>query len=335
MGGLLLALAILMPGAAGGGDARYPAVQPGAALVFPRDHGAHPSYRTEWWYITGWVHDSRGRDFGVQVTFFRNRPLLQEDNPSEFAPRQLLFAHAAIADPRHGQLWHDQRGAREGFGLAYARQDSTDVRIDDWSLRLDGHHYVAQIDARDLALDLVFEVREPPLLQGHAGFSRKGPRPGQASYYYSLPQLSVSGTLRAGSETLAVTGRAWLDHEWSSEYLPAEAAGWDWLGVNLDDGGAMMAFRMRDKRGGVLWAAATLRAADGSVRTFAPAQVAFTPLRRWRSPRSAAEYPVAMRVRAGDVELELVPRAPGSTCAPSRAWDAAISAKTPSAFALS
>lgn len=305
--GLMLALAVLVPAPAGGSDASYPAARPGVVLAFPRDHGAHPAFRTEWWYITGWVQDGRGRELGVQVTFFRTRPLLQEDNPSAFAPRQLLFAHAAIADPLEGRLRHDQRSAREGFGMAYAGEDSTNVRIDDWSLRLEGERYLAQINSRELALDLAFAAREPPLLQGRAGFSRKGPRPGQASYYYSRPQLAVSGTLRAGGASFAVTGRAWLDHEWSSEYLATEAAGWDWIGVNLDNGGAVMAFRMRDKRGGVLWAAATLREAGGPIRTFAPAQVVFTPLRRWRSPRSAAEYPVSMRVRVGDVDLELVP----------------------------
>jgi predicted secreted hydrolase len=304
---LVLAIGVLISGPAGGRDMEYPVVQPGVPLVFPRDHGAHPVYRTEWWYITGWAQDQRGNEFGIQITFFRNRPLLQEDNPSAFAPRQLLFAHAAIADPRHGRLRHDQRAAREGLGMAHAREENTDVRIDDWSLRLEGNRYLAQIGSREFALELAFEARQPLLPQGHGGFSRKGPRPGQASYYYSRPQLAVSGTLRAGGDALKVTGTAWLDHEWSSEIMAGAAAGWDWIGINLDDGGALMAFRMRDRRGGVLWAAGTLREAGGRVRTFAPAEVSFAPLRRWRSPRSAAEYPVAMRVRAGDLQLDLEP----------------------------
>lgn len=303
---LLSSGAIVAP-PAGAHDPQYASVQPGVALVFPRDHGSHPAYRTEWWYITGWVQDERGNELGIQVTFFRNRPLLQEDNPSSFAPRQLLFAHVAVADPRRARLLHDQRAAREGFGLAYASEDSTDVRIDDWSLRLEGHRYLARIDSRELALDLVFEAHRPLVLQGHAGFSRKGPRPGQASYYYSRPHLDVAGVVRAGGDTLRVTGKAWLDHEWSSEYLAEEAAGWDWTGVNFDDGGALMAFRIRGKGGEVVWAAATLRNAAGRVRSFAPGDVVFEPLRRWRSPHSAAEYPVAMRVRAGDLEIELEP----------------------------
>jgi len=218
-----------------------------------------------------------------------------------------LFAHAAIADPRHGRLRYDQRSAREGFGMAYAREQSTDIRIDDWSLRLEGDRYVARVGSREFALELAFDADQPLLLEGHAGFSRKGPRPGQASYYYSRPQLAVTGTLRVGGNARAVTGTAWLDHEWSSQYMPGEAAGWDWIGINLDDGGAVMAFRMRDTRGGVLWAAGTLRESGGRVRNFAPAEVSFVPLRHWRSPRSAAEYPVAMRVRCGDLQLDLEP----------------------------
>ncbi len=304
---VLLASGTAIAAPAGAHDPQYAPVLPGVALQFPRDHGSHPSYRTEWWYITGWVQDEHGNPLGIQVTFFRNRPRLQEDNPSSFAPRQLLFAHAAVADPRRGRLLHDQRAARQAFGLVYAREDNTDVRIDDWSLRLEGDRYLAQIDSRELALDLAFEVRQPLLPQGHAGFSRKGPRPGQASYYYSRPQLHVTGVVRAGADTLQVTGAAWLDHEWSSEYLADEAAGWDWIGLNLDDGGALRAFRIRGKRGEVVWAAATLRDGNGRVRTFAPAEVAFVPQRRWRSPHSGAEYPVAMRVRAGELEVDLEP----------------------------
>src|SRR5690242_434026 len=106
----------------------------GALLAFPRDHGAHPAFRTEWWYVTGWARDADGRDYGVQVTFFRNRPGVAEDNPSAFAPRQLVFAHAALADPRHGRLRHDQRAARAGFGLAGAAEDTVRAWVDDWSL---------------------------------------------------------------------------------------------------------------------------------------------------------------------------------------------------------
>ena len=171
----------------------YPRVMPGAGFAFPRDHGSHPAFRTEWWYVTGWVKDGSGNEFGIQVTFFRHRPGIAEDNPSAFAPRQLLFAHAALADSRHGRLRHDQRAARAGFGLAEAREDATDVRIGDWSLTQADGAFVARIAAREFAFDLRFALTQAPLPEGDAGYSRKGPDPRQASYYYSCPQLAVSG----------------------------------------------------------------------------------------------------------------------------------------------
>jgi len=108
-------------------DVRYPAVERGTALAFPRDHGSHPAFRTEWWYVTGWVRDARGRDFGIQVTFFRSRPGVAEESGSTFAPTELLFAHAAVADPALGRLRRDERAARAGFGLAQASQSTTDL----------------------------------------------------------------------------------------------------------------------------------------------------------------------------------------------------------------
>jgi predicted secreted hydrolase len=288
-------------------DDAYPPVVPGRALEFPRDHGAHPAFRTEWWYVTGWLEGAGHPALGFQVTFFRNRPRIAEANPSAFAPRQLVFAHAALADPRDGRLVHDQRAGRAGFGLAEVREGDTDVWVEDWSLRRGPDGYAARIAAREFAFALTFAPAQPILLQGEGGYSRKGPLAGQASFYYSQPQLNVSGTVARGARSERVSGRAWLDHEWSSEVMAPEAVGWDWIGLNLADGGALMAFRMRGRETESFWAGGTLRAADGRVRTFGPGEIRFEPLRRWRSPRTEVEYPVAMRVRAGDLVVELEP----------------------------
>ena len=274
----------LLPLAAQAAKVEYPAVTPGRRLVFPRDHGAHPDFRIEWWYVTGWL----GNERGFQITFFRGRPEDESANPSRFTPRQVLFAHAALSDPAHGRLRHDQRAARQGFALAGAELERTSVWIDDWRLSLEENLYRARIAARDFDLQLEFETQNPPLLQGDSGFSRKGHRPHEASYYYSRPQLAASGTVNGR----AVSGTAWLDHEWSSAYLAPEAAGWDWCGINLADGGSLMAFRMRAKGGGV---------------HYAPPGVSFEPLRTWRSPRTGVEYPVSMRVRTPAAELRLEP----------------------------
>jgi len=270
-----------------GAEVAYPRVMRGARLRFPRDHGAHPEFRTEWWYATGWL--ARGKDpVGFQVTFFRARPRWASDNPSRFAPRQILLAHAAIADPRRGRLRHDQRAARDALGLAGAATRTTEVWIDDWRFELERDTYRARIAAREFSLALALRAPRAPLLQGEGGFSRKGHRSEEASYYYSRPQLAASGML----DGEAVAGVAWLDHEWSSQYLAPEAAGWDWCGINLADGKSLTAFRIRGRQGG------THYAAPG---------VAFTARRSWRSPRTGVEYPVAMRVEAQGLAWDLEP----------------------------
>jgi predicted secreted hydrolase len=260
----------------------YPQVVPGYKLQFPRDHGAHPDFRVEWWYVTGWLDEP----YGFQVTFFRARPEEESPNPSSFNPRQILFAHAALSDPKRGRLAHDQRAARAGFSLAHVETERTGVWIDDWSLVLEGDRYHARIATREFEFDLTFFAREL-VLQGESGFSRKGHRPEEASYYYSRPQLGVVGRL----DGKPVGGTAWLDHEWSSAYMAPEAAGWDWAGINFLDGSSLMGFRMRDKAGGT---------------HYAPPGISMKPLRVWKSPRTGVEYPVSMQLSypGGDLRLE-------------------------------
>lgn len=290
--GWLAALATLRAAAAR--DAR-----PAVPIALPRDFGAHPAFRIEWWYATGTL-DVPGIDepFGFQITFFRARTDVAADNPSAFAARQLLFAHAALTDPVARKLRHDQRIAREGFDIARAATGDTDLELRDWTLRrvagAGGHAYLARVDAsaQGFAFDLRLAATQPVLLQGDAGYSRKGPDAAQASYYLSEPQLAVSGSLTLDGRTQRVGGRAWLDHEWSDALLDAQAVGWDWIGMNLDDGGALTAFRIRRKDGTTLWAGGSLRGADGVLRNFGPGDVTFTPGRLWTSPATQARYPV-------------------------------------------
>lgn len=269
-------------------------VTPGKPIVMPRDAGAHPGHRIEWWYVTGHLESKRG-PLGFQVTFFRVRNPGAEDNPSRFAPKQLLFAHGALADPQRGRLLHAQRAARALDGLVEAGIQDTDVRIEDWHLRREAGAYRARIASDEFTLELSLAPTQPLLLQGERGFSRKGPGPAHASYYYSEPQLRVGGRVATREGTEEVTGVAWLDHEWSSEPLAREASGWDWLGVNLDDGGALMAFRIRSKDGSTLWTNATLRRPGGAPVALSTG-IAFDVRRTWKSPRTGVVYPVAMDV---------------------------------------
>lgn len=284
-------------------------IRPNTPLTFPRDHGAHPDTRTEWWYVTGQVETDSGAKLGVQITFFRSRTGI-DAAPGRFAPTQLYFAHAAIADPRHGKLRHDQRAARGQPGLVEASTATTDVRIDHWRFRRDGDRYLANIRSSEFTLDLGFTITQPILLQGDAGFSRKGNELRHASHYYSFPHLKVDGSVTLAGKSERVRGSAWLDHEWSSEILMPGAVGWDWVGINLDDGGALMAFRIRDKAGQSLWTGGTLRAADGRVRKFGPDDITFTANATWRSPATGAVYPVDANIRVGDLTFRVQPVMP-------------------------
>ena len=291
---------------------RYPVVRAERLLAFPADHGAHPDYRTEWWYVTGWLRTEDGRDLGFQITFFRSRLAVDQRNPSVFAPRQILFAHAGLSDPALGRLLHDGRIARQGLGLAQASTTDADIVIDDWRLRRGPDNRIAaRAHGRDFALDLAFAPTQSVLLQGDKGFSRKGPLRSQASHYYSLPHLAVSGSVTEGRRRVTVSGQAWMDHEWSSTLLDPKAVGWDWVALNLDDGGALTAFKVRDAAGAAIWSGGILRAADGSVTRFGPADVRFTTERIWRSPRTGGRYPVqrevVVRTPAGERRWRLTP----------------------------
>lgn len=267
------------------------------ALVFPADFGAHPGARTEWWYLTGTLQAGE-RLVGFQATFFRSRTEVAAEHPSRFAARQLVFAHAALSDVQAKRQLHDQRIARAGFGIAEAAEGDTRVRLRDWSLHREGppdaSRYRVQVasDSAGFQLELTLAATQPVLLQGVAGFSRKGPQPGLATHYYSQPQLAASGTLTLQGRALSVQGRAWLDHEWSNTLLDPQAVGWDWIGMNLDDGSALTAFRLRRADGSTLYAGGSLRAHGGVVRNFEPGEVRFSPGRRWQSPASQAHYPV-------------------------------------------
>jgi predicted secreted hydrolase len=267
-------------------------------LEFPRDFGAHPDLRTEWWYVTGFAQ-AGGREFGYQLTFFRSRVEQAQSLASRFAAKQLVFAHAALTDVRGKRLWHDQRIAREGFGIAQADTADTRLRVRDWTLvRSSDGSYAAHLPAREFTLDLRFAPTQPLLLQGRDGLSRKGPAPDQASYYYSVPQLATTGMLVLQGQRFGIDrGKAWLDHECSDALLHPEAVGWDWIGMNLDDGSALTAFQLRRKDGGVLWDGGSFRTAGGQAYIASQGETQFSAQRRWTSPLSGAAYPVEWMVR--------------------------------------
>jgi predicted secreted hydrolase len=286
-----------VPGASRGATSAAP-----ERLVFPRDFGAHPGSRIEWWYVTGAL-ETASRLWGFQITFFRAATGITKAVSSRFAPNQIVFAHAAVTDLEKQRLRHDQRIARTGFGIAEASSEDTSLVLRGWHLRRDTsaatsrYRVDAASESAGFRFQLILAATQPVLAQGEGGLSRKGPDQAQSSHYYSEPQLAARGTLELDrSEAVPVTGRAWLDHEWSDSLLDPGAVGWDWIGMNLDDGAALTAFRLRRADGTTLWAGGSFRPAAGASRNFAAQDVAFIAGRRWTSPASKSSYPVQWEV---------------------------------------
>jgi len=278
-----------------------------ALLNFPADYGAHPRQGIEWWYLTGLLGDSAGSPprFGYQLTFFRLPGPAAADHPSSLAARQLLLGHVALSDIAAGRQRHDQRLLRALPGAVHAMVGDCDLRLRDWTLKRQGEGYRAAFTGPGFAVELQLAAPQPPLLQGEGGLSRKGPDPDQFSHYYSRPQLGTRAALTVDGQRQNLTGRAWLDHEWSDSVL-GDSVGWDWLGVNLDDGRALTLFQLRRADGSRDWAGGSLRTPGQPDRSFTPQEVDMTPLRHWTSPATGGRWPVEWRLRSPVGEMRVV-----------------------------
>lgn len=322
--------------AAGEGFAR--ALEPGG-LAFPAAHGAHPAYRTEWWYFTGNLQGAGGRHFGFQLTFFRFA--LSPAAParaSQWAANQVWMAHFALTDTASERHEAHERFSRGALELAGAQTAPFRVWLDDWEAAATGHAFLPlrlRAAAGSAALDLELAPGKPLVLQGEGGLDRKGPEPGNASYYYSQTRLPASGRVRVGTAWLPVTGQAWLDHEWSTSALGADLEGWDWFALQLDDGAELMFYRLRTRAGATSpFSAGRWVNADGSSEPLAPGEVELAPLGTWRSPDSGVRYPVRWRLaipRRG-LALTVTPRIEAQEMRLAvRYWEGAVVARGESA----
>jgi predicted secreted hydrolase len=294
-----------------GGDAdRFERALPGGTLAFPADHGAHPDYRSEWWYFTGNLATREGRHFGFQLTFFRFA--LSPDEPardSAWASRQIWMAHLAVSDPAAGRFSFRERLSRGALGLAGARTLPLAVWLDDWRLESTADEFLPlRLVARDdgVALDLTLDPGKPRVLQGQDGLSAKGPEPGNASWYYAYTRLPAAGRIELEGEAFEVTGLAWLDREWGTSALGPGVEGWDWFALQLDDGAELMVYRLRRADGtAAADSAGSLVAADGGILRLGSADFELAPTRLWTSPASGVTYPVAWTVNVPSAGLEL------------------------------
>ncbi len=298
----------------------WAAIAPNLEIVLPRDHGAHLRHRTEWWYLTGLAHTAEGREFGWQLTFFR-----QGVDPSPPAPgqsalraRHVLAAHLAVADLTAGTFRHAERLRRMGGGLAAASTDDLDIVVEDWWLRrepADRLRLQAADPVAGVRLDLELEPRKRLVRHGVGGYSRKGEQEGNASAYLSWTRLATRGTVAVDGRRMEVRGEAWFDHEWGSSQLGASVVGWDWFALRLADGRELMLYRLRRADGQPEpFSAGTVVAVDGSSRSLAAGDFTVTPRATWRSPATGAVYPARWRlaVPSASLDLEVTSRLAGA-----------------------
>lgn len=278
---------------------------------FPADHGAHPGYATEWWYITGNLESARGARFGYQFTLFRVG--LAPAPPAQDSPwraTQLYMGHFAISDIE-GQAHHSsERFSRAALGLAGAETEPLRVWLGSWSLQGDPATGVfplqLQADTEDFALQLSLQAgSKPRVLQGDQGWSRKGAAPGNASYYYSHTRLPTAGRIRLGTQWHELSGNSWFDREWSSSALGEDQAGWDWFALQLEDGRDLMFYRMRGRDGRAQsFSQGVLVAADGAITRLTLENTQVLPTDYWTSP-DGIRYPLAWRLAVPEQNIDL------------------------------
>lgn len=288
------------------------------AWDFPVDYGAHPAFQTEWWYYTGSLATGTGRRFGYQFTIFRRTII--PDRPaseSEWRTNQVYAAHFTVTDVESERFFQEQRFSRGGAGLAGATGDPYRVWLESWQVRgTDDDPALSMIMAANdqVAVDLTLVQTKPLVLQGDDGFSPKGPNPGEATYYYSLPHLETRGTITVDGEAFAVSGLSWMDHEFGSGAMGDEAQGWDWIAVHLDDGRDLMIGQIRSVNDGdapVVYGG-SLVLADGSVHHLRLNDFTIAVTDTWMSPHTGTVYPAGWRVsidsgEAQPLELVLTP----------------------------
>lgn len=304
--------------AALGADAPATPFKPATAgyrYEFPRDHGSHPAYRTEWWYYTGHLQAKNGRTFGFELTFFRRAipPDEVKTQPSQWSVDHLYFAHFAVTDVGGRRFHFSEKLSRAGLGKAGAEESRLHAWIDDWRAEMPAGPGGAQTlfaRAGTFALSLTLQPSKPLVIHGQDGISRKGAEHGQASHYYSFTKLATAGTLSIGDEQFEVTGTSWMDHEFGSADLGKDLVGWDWFSIQLADNSELMVYRLRRSDGSPDPASSgTVVSPDGQTRHLPVGDIRIESTGTWTSPKSRAIYPNQWRITIPslDMKLDLAP----------------------------
>jgi predicted secreted hydrolase len=311
---------------------------PGYTYHFPRDHGSHDEFRTEWWYYTGHLIAADGRQFGYELTFFRRG--VENDSarmsPSRWAIRHLYLAHFALSDHTNQTFHYAEKVSRAGLGKAGADAGRLHVWIDQWiadSPKAESvpHHLEASTDTFALHVDL--DPQKPPVVHGQNGISRKGETPGQASHYYSMTRLVTTGAITVNGERLSVTGISWMDHEFGSGALGDDQVGWDWFSLQLDNQTEIMLYVLRRRNGASdPVSSGTLVLPDGRSQHLTLVDMQIEALSHWSSPASGARYPSRWRISIprARLTLEVIPRQPNQELVTKKStqvtyWEGAVS----------
>ncbi len=290
----------------------WQAALPSYQFQFPRDHFSHPDYQTEWWYYTGNVRAANGRRFGFELTFFRQAttaPAQRVKSESPWNPDQVYLAHLAFSDIDGGQFFHTERLNRAGPGLAGANIHEARYWNGNWQVRwtdVAAGKQELQAVADGLTLNFRLTPEKPFVINGQNGVSQKGPEPGEASHYISFSRLGVSGNVQWKGASYAVTGLAWMDHEFFTEPADGTLQGWDWFAIQLNNNKELMLYRLRRKSGGPdRYSSGTYIDARGQVHFLDWTQFALSPGETWSSPDSHAKYPLAWKIVVPSLQLEL------------------------------
>ncbi len=287
--------------------AQYHSALPRYHYEFPRDHFNHPDFQTEWWYYTGNVTSSEGRRFGFELTFFRQAVSWDPISHSSWDIRDLYLAHLALSDLDAGEFYHAERTNRAGPGIAGIDQSAQRIWNGNWQITWSGTDQTLRAINDRFSLTLLLHPEKPPVIHGENGVSQKAPGPGHASHYISFTRLKTSGTIVLHDKSIQVSGLAWMDHEFFTNQLEANQAGWDWFSLQLVDNSELMLFQIRRKDGSIdPFSAATFVDPRGKSQHLANSDFTLTPLGdTWKSPATSATYPVHWKISVPKLGLEL------------------------------
>jgi len=284
----------------------YALALPGYEYVFPRDHGAHPDYKLEWWYYTGQLEANDGRNYGYELTFFRIGTDRRSINPSRWNVGELHVAHFALSDLSDREFFFDERVNRQGPGIAHAREGTLDVRNESWSAVLEDGVMKLRAYANGILLELELTSEKAPVVHGLGGISQKADGVGQASHYYSMTRMTTTGFLSIDGEAVNVQGESWMDHEFGTNQLGADQIGWDWFSLQLDNGEELMLYQLRNADGTIdPNSSGTVVAPNGSSTHLTLGDFTVRAFRSWESPASAATYRLDWEVELSGLDSDL------------------------------